>query len=157
MSVKPVAVFLLVASLVPMIGLAQSQGGKVTYVGGTLPVAEKTEGKFFVEAGESARFAHKGGEVRIPYTSIESIEYGQKVGRRVGVAIVVNQLFLFSKKRKHYVTLSYADAAGAKQGAVFEVAKGAAGLVVLGLEVRSGKSVTYESDEAREHLAKEAK
>lgn len=157
MTVKCVATFLLAAVVITTAPLAQSQGGKATYVGGTLAVAEKMEGKLFVGAGTEALFAYKGGEVRIPYASIESIEYGQKVGRRVGVAIMVNPLFLFSKKRKHYVTVSFADAAGAKQGAVFEVAKDAAGLVVLGLEVRSGKSVIYESDEAREHLAKESK
>ncbi len=133
---------------------AADAGGSATYVGGTLDLPEKSKGKLLVDDATMARFTCKRGTVEIPYATIESIEYGQKAGRRVGAAVVVSPLLLFSKKRKHFVTLAYRDAAGVPQGAVFEVSKGAAYVVAKTLESRSGKSIDYESDEARTHLEK---
>ena len=99
-------------------------------------------------------YCPKKGEVLIPYGKITSIEYGQKAGRRVGVALAVSPIALFSKKRKHYVTLAYTDDAGKNQGAVFEVAKGTVRNVVTVLETRSGKQVEYESEEAKKNLGR---
>jgi hypothetical protein len=138
-------------------GSAEGRGGKATYVGGTLSIVEKTEGRLDVSDEREAVFTFKGGSTRLAYERIDSIEYGQKTGRRVGAAVVVSPLFLLSKKRKHYVTVSFQDEQGTRQGAVFEVAKGAAHHLVSTLEARSGKSVEYESDEAKRHLQKEAR
>jgi hypothetical protein len=79
------------------------------------------------------------------------LEYGQKAGRRVGVALAVNPLFLFSKKRKHYLTVGFSDSAGQTQGAVLELGKKRVRAILDILETRSGKQVEYESEEARKH------
>lgn len=153
-----ILVMLMAAVLfLPAMGNAADNGGSATYVGGTLELPEKSEGKLLVDDSAVARFTCKRGQVEIPYASIESIEYGQKAGRRVGAAVVVSPLFLLSKKRKHFVTVSYKDASGASQGAVFEVSKGAVHAVAKALESRSGKPISYESDEARKHLEKAGK
>lgn len=149
-----IALLVVLSVAAPVAAGADGKGGSATYVGGTLELPEKSGGKLLVDDPSVARFTCKRGQIDIPYATIESIEYGQKAGRRVGAAIVVSPLFLLSKKRKHFVTLSYKDAAGVSQGAVFEVSKGAVHAVATTLQARSGKPITYESDEARTHLEK---
>ncbi len=125
---------------------------KAMYVGGTVAaIPEKTEGVFDLTEGSVIFTAKSGTKLAIPYNKIESLEYGQKAGRRVGAAVVVSPLFLFSKKRKHFLTIGFEDEAGKKQGAVFELAKGIVRGTLSTLETKSGKKVEYESDEARKH------
>lgn len=123
------------------------------YVGGTLTdVAEKTEGPF--RAGDAAiQFSWKKrrdeGEVVIPYDAITSLEYGQNAGRRVAVAVLVSPLALFSKKRNHYLTLTFKDAAGVDQAAVFELGKDIVRTTLTVLETRTGLQVEFQDEEAR--------
>jgi hypothetical protein len=128
------------------------------YVGGTLTaISEKTEGKLDLSSDSALVFTAKAGKFTVPYKGLTSIEYGQKAGRRVGVALAVSPVALFSKKRKHYLSIAFSDEQGNKQGAVFEVAKGMIHSVVTNLETRSGKKVEFESEEAKKHFEKEAK
>ena len=60
---------------------------KAEYVGGTASLPAKKPGTLQLSSATEARFVYKGGEIAIPYKNIESIEYGQKAGRRIGVAI----------------------------------------------------------------------
>ena len=145
------ACFVLVMMLCS-VGFAAVRGDEAMYVGGTLSVAEKTEGKLDTSGDRIAKFVWKKGELAIPFEKITSLEYGQKAGRRIGVAVAVNPLFLFSKKRRHYVTIGYADEQGKQQGAVFELAKGTVRNILTVLETRSGKQVEYESGEAKKNL-----
>lgn len=92
----------------------------------------------------------------IPYDQIIDIEYGQKAGRRVGAAIAtaillspIGLFLLFSKKRKHYVTIGYKDEEGKEQVAVFELGKGIIRTTLPILEARSGKKIEYQDEEAR--------
>jgi hypothetical protein len=135
------------------------RGSEVMYVGGTLSnIPEKTEGKLELESDTAARFIFRKSDVSIPYRQITSLEYGQKAGRRVGVALAVaGPLALFSKKRKHYLTIGYSDSNGSKQGIVLELAKGTVHRTVTVLETKSGKTLEFESDDARKHFAKGAK
>jgi hypothetical protein len=144
---------MLFAAVMLCLPLFAVDGDKAEYVGGTLTVPEKTEGKFDTKDAESARFTLANGQsTLIPYKSITSLEYGQKAGRRVGVAVMVSPLALFSKKRKHYLTIGYKDEAGKDQGAVFELGKNVVRPTLVALEARSGKQVEYESDEAKKHV-----
>src|SRR4029079_1818252 len=95
------------------------------YIGGTVTgLKEKAEAVLVTSDETVLRFnAKKDGTVDIPYAQIQSLEYGQKAGRRVGVAIMVSPLALFSKKRNHFLTIGYNDAAGKDQSAVFELGK----------------------------------
>ncbi len=132
---------------------AAVRGSKAKYVGGTITViAEKTDGEFDLSGQDAAVFTVKGGKkITIPYKNVESLEFGQKAGRRVGVALVVNPLFLFSKKRKHFLSIGYNDEQGKRQGVVFELAKGIVRSALSTFETRTGKQVEYESEDARKH------
>ena len=133
--------------------LAAVRGDEAMYVGGTLSgIPEKSEGKLDLSDANSARFTWKKTEVLIPYAKILSLEYGQKAGRRVGAAVAVSPVLLFSKKRKHYVTIGFTDEQGKQQGAVFELSKGTVRSALTTLETRSNKKVEYESEEAKKHL-----
>ena len=125
-------------------------GDQAMYVGGTLTgIAEKTEGKL-VTTSESALGFEAGskGSATIPYAGVTSLEYGQKAGRRVGVAIMVSPLALFSKKRNHFLTIAYKDAGGKEQAAVFELGKDIFRTTLKILEVRTGKEIELQDNEA---------
>ncbi len=133
--------------------LAAVRGDQAMYVGGTITaIREKTEGKLVTSGDTVATFTAKKGSFTIPYQKISSLEYGQKAGRRIGVAVAVNPLFLLSKKRKHYLTVGFVDENGNKQGAVFEIGKGKVRSVTTVLETRSGKKIEFESDDAKKHF-----
>jgi len=125
-------------------------GDKAMYMGGTIPnVKEKAEGKF-VTTSESELIFQAGGNgtATIPYATVTSLEYGQKAGRRVGVAIMISPIALFSKKRKHYLTISYKDAAGKEQAGVFELGKDIVRTTLKIVEVRTGKQIEFQDLEA---------
>lgn len=93
--------------------------------------------------------------VRIPYSSIVDLTYGQKAGRRVGVALGLTTalgpaglLALMSKKRHHFLTVEYAEA-GKSEVAVFEVGKDIVRSTLAVVEVRSGKKIAFQDDQAR--------
>lgn len=118
------------------------------YVGGTANVPEKVEGKPHC-AADTFTFTYKGGKLEVAYSRINAVEYGQKAGRRVGVAVAVSPLALFSKKRRHYLTLNYLDTSNQQQAAVFELGKDTIRTTLATLEARTGKKVEYQDDEAR--------
>ena len=143
---------------------AAVRGKSARYVGGTVAAfKEAVDGTWELSEKAVLFTAEKnGGAVSIPYDKIESLEYGQKVGRRLGAAmttaLIVSPVFLFllfSKKRKHFLSVAYVDEEGKKQGAVFELAKGIVKSSLNTLESKSGKKVEYESDEARKHAEKQ--
>ena len=134
------------------------RGDEVLYVGGTIDtLAEKTTGRLDTSGVAGAVFTAKKTSFTIPYRAISSLEYGQKAGRRVGVALAVNPLFLLSKKRRHFLSIAFVDEKGTKQGAVLELGKGRTHSIITALETKSGKKVEFESTEAGKHYEKEAK
>ncbi|HXG88749.1 MAG TPA: hypothetical protein VNJ02_10465 [Vicinamibacterales bacterium] len=88
-------------------------------------------------------------DITVPYAAITGIEYGQKAGRRVGMAIMISPLALFSKKRNHFMTLTYKDAAGKEQAAVLELGKDIIRTTLTIVQTRSGKEMEYQDEEAR--------
>lgn len=149
---------LLVSVFTPALALAVD-GDKAAYMGGTLTVIkEKSEGVFSTADPTKAVFTvKKAVPVEIPYASIESLEYGQKAGRRVAVAVMVSPLALFSKKRNHYLTVTYKDAAGADQAAVFELGKDVVRTTLTVLELRSKKKIEFQDEEAQKALGGSSK
>jgi len=120
------------------------------YVGGTITtVPEKTEGKPSTATADAFVFESKKGKIVIPYAQVNSLEYGQKAGRRVGLAVAVSPLFLFSKKRKHYLTIGFTDDEQKQQAAVFELGKGVIRPTIAHLEAKTGKKVEYQDEESR--------
>jgi hypothetical protein len=132
---------------------------KAMYVGGTVSaIPQKTEGKLNTDDSKMASFDwKKGAPWQLPYDKVTSLAYGQHAGRRVGATIawgvttfgIMALPMLLSKKRRHYLTLEYVDSTGASQAAIFELGKDAIRTTLKSMEVRTGKKIEYEDDEAR--------
>jgi len=147
--VKRLTLFICVVAIcVPLYAGLNSQ--KAMYMGGTVPeLKAETEGTFSTQDEKEMVFQYKGGKLAIPYDRIDSLEYGQKAGRRVGLAIAVTPLALLSKKRRHYLTVNYRDANDKQQAAVFELGKNIVRVTLSSLEARTGRKMEYQDEEAR--------
>ena len=157
-----VSVVLIVALLTPTAAMAGLGSNKVAYIGGStkdkdFPGAKnEIEGKLNVGDEHLLIFTpdkKKLPEYKIAYEQIIDIEYGQKAGRRVGAAVATSILIapvglflLFSKKRKHYVTIGYADNSGQEQVAVLELGKDLVRTTLPILKARSGKEIIYQDE-----------
>lgn len=123
---------------------------KTMYVGGTVTtIKEGSEGTSSTRDEKAFEFEYKGGKLTIPYDRMNDLEYGQKAGRRLGLAVAINPLFLFSKKRKHFLTIGFQDENDKQQAAVFELGKNVIRTTIASLEARTGKKVDYQDEEAR--------
>jgi hypothetical protein len=122
------------------------EGTKVEYVGGTGSWKPGSDVRLDIADASQLRV---GDKLAVPYTQVNQIEYGQKVGRSVLPAVLISPLFLLNKTRKHFLTVGYLDERGAQQALVFRVPKGGVRAVLAGLEARTGLRVTYLDDEAR--------
>lgn len=146
----------LFVSMFSAVALAGIGGKSAAYVGGTVPgLSDGMEGRLDTMSPETLSFVpnKKGAAiVAIAYSTVTELEYGQKAGRRVGVAVMVSPLALFSKKRNHYLTISFKDAAGKDQAAVFELGKDIVRTTLKIVETRSGKNITFQDDEARKSI-----
>jgi hypothetical protein len=147
---------LVIGVLAAPASLLAVDSNKALYIGGTVSgLRDKAEGRFNTAAEDAVTFTPDKKDqttLAIPYAAITELEYGQKAGRRVAVGILISPWALFSKKRNHYLTVSYNDAAGKEQAAVFELGKDIVRTTVKILETRSGKDVVYQDDEARKSL-----
>jgi hypothetical protein len=123
---------------------------KAMYVGGTVnAIKEGTEGTLSAKDEKVMTFSYNGQTLKVPYDRVNDLEYGQKAGRRLGVAIALTWMALFSKKRRHFLTVGYTDENDKQQAAVFELGKGTVRVTLATLEARTGKKVDYEDEEAR--------
>lgn len=145
---------------------------KAAYVGGTTDqfkgAKKNIEGTLNLEDEKELRFVNKfNGQMNtfvIPYDHIIDMEYGHKTGRRVGAAIAtailispVGLFLLFSKKRKHFVTIGYHDAEGKEQVAVLELGKDLVRTALPTLEARTGKKMTYQEGSGKDKTDPEKK
>jgi hypothetical protein len=148
------------ASLAALLFLASAveAGGvdskKALYVGGTVPgIKERTEGISSTSDENVFVFTYKDGDkegkLTVPYARINDLEYGQKAGRRIGLAIAVSPWLLLSKKRQHFLTIGYHDENDKQQAAVFELGKEIVRVTLASIEARTGKKIDYQDDEAR--------
>ena len=145
MSVILSAVLLLESAAIAGIGSHNTM-----YVGGTVTsIKEGTEGKSSTADEKVFTFTHKRETLVIPYEKVNALEYGQKAGRRVGLAIVVTPLALLSKKRKHFLTISYTDENDKQQAAVFELGKDIVRATLASVQARSGRKIEFQDEEAR--------
>ena len=131
---------------------------KAEYVGGTQEkvIPAKTECTINTENDSELVFVAGtgGGKIEVPYATVGTLEYGQKVSHRIKTAILVTPWSLFSKKRRHYLSLTWKDRDSTEQAAVWEIGKEALRPTVLVLEARSGKKLTFQDEEAQKHFAK---
>jgi predicted DNA-binding WGR domain protein len=145
-----IAAVVVFAFLVQIPTFAGLDSKKAMYVGGTVgSIQEKTEGKSSTADEKFYLFSFKGGELKVPYGRINDLEYGQKAGRRLGLALTISPWLLFSKKRKHFLTVGFQDDNDKQQAAVFELGKDIVRTTLASLEARTGKKIDYQDDEAR--------
>ena len=144
MQVRPAA--LLLMFLAPSLH-AQSHA---EYVGGTAPGIESgNSGSIEMGDPHFLAFYTKKGQVRVSYDRINLLEYGQKVDRRLLMAVVISPMFMLSKKRKHFLTIGYTDEDGSHQALVFQVDKNGIRGMLVSLEARTGLKIEYQDEEAR--------
>lgn len=125
-------------------------GAKATYVGGSIPgLPDSVKGKIDTTHPTICRFDANEMEVNVPWDKINMLEYGQKVGRRIGLAIIVSPLFLMTKSRKHFLTISFLDEKDRQQALVFELHKDRVRSVLVTMEARTGLRVEFQDNEAR--------
>jgi hypothetical protein len=98
----------------------------------------------------------RGKTFAITYSKVLDLEYGQKAGRRVGTAVAttvllgpIGLLSLFSKKRKHYLTIGFKDSSDTDQVAVIELGKDIVRTTLAIVETRSAKKIEYQDEEAK--------
>jgi hypothetical protein len=125
---------------------------KTMYVGGTIAsIKDGSEGTSSTQDEKVFVFNYKGGKLAIPYDRINDLEYGQKAGRRLGLAIFVSPFFLLSHKRKHFLTIGYTDENDKQQAGVFELGKDIVRVTLASMEARTGKKIDYQDEEARKN------
>ncbi len=132
------------------------RGDRAEYVGGTLAELPREAGRLDVTDEHFLRFRTRAAAVQVPYENINLLEYGQRVSRRYARAAALApvlgpsaSLLILSKRRKHYLTIGYADDLGRQQALVFLVGKGQIRAVLASLEARTGRKVEFQDIEAR--------
>lgn len=139
-----------VLAIPALLWLGAETGGRVEYIGGTLPAfTEKAGGRIQATSDERLAFRTKQKTVEVPYRDINLLEYGQKADRRYLAAFLVSPVFLLSKKRDHFLTVGYSDPQGKQQAMVFRVEKADVRALLASLEARTGVKVQYQDNEAR--------
>jgi hypothetical protein len=134
----------------PLLLTAAEPGVRAEFIGGTLAgIAAKTDGRLDLTGEDGMLFCAGKTELTIDYRRVNTLEYGQNVGRRYAAAILISPVLLLSKSRKHYVTIGYTDADGKQQALVVRIEKGDIRAVLASLEARTGRRVEYQDDEAR--------
>lgn len=136
--------------VLPPLLLAGDSGGRAQYIGGTIAgLPSKSEGNISATDGDDFLFRSKQAFIRIPYSKINTLEYGQRVNRRYAEAILISPFLLLAKKRKHFLTIGYTDEEGHQQAMVFELPKGVVRQMLVSLEAKTGRRVEYQDEEAR--------
>src|SRR5579884_456086 len=129
---------------------ARETGGRVEYVGGTIAqIPPGCQGYAQTLDEQSFVFYSRGASWRVPYESINLLEYGQNVNRRLAAAVLISPLFILSKARQHFLTIGYTDEQGKQQALIFRVDKGDIRLILATLEARTGRRVEFQDEEAR--------
>ncbi len=144
----------LLGALLPAVVLitlqAGESGGRAHYVGGTVAeLSGKSDGHIQTTDSDTMLFVTRRGTMRVPYSEINLIEYGQRVSRRYAEAILISPLMMLSKKRTHFLTVGFSDPGGRQQAMIFEVSKGDIRTVLVTLEARTGRKVEFQDEEAR--------
>ncbi|MBC8167328.1 MAG: hypothetical protein H7Y20_15845 [Bryobacteraceae bacterium] len=126
------------------------EGVGARYIGGTVStIPSGAGGKIQTTDELFFEFRSSGRQMNVSYDQINLLEYGQKVNRRIILAVALSPLFLLSKSRNHFLTVGYTDKDGKQQAMVFKIDSGKIRTVLVSLEARTGQKVQYQDDEAR--------
>jgi hypothetical protein len=138
------------AVLFPWNPVSANDGMHAEYIGGTAAALhDKTDGNLLISNDRQLEFRAHTTSVRLDYSKINLLEYGQKVDRRYAMALLVSPMFLLTKSRQHFLTIGYTDEEDRQQAMVFRVGKGEIRTVLASLEARTGLKIQYQDTEAR--------
>jgi hypothetical protein len=119
-------------------------------VGGTVSEVRAGDvGALDVSDERYLAFFGRKRQYRVPYDRVRLLEYGQTVNRRLVMGAVISPMFLLAKSRKHFLSISFLDEEGRGQALVFRVDKQDIRALLLSLEVRTGRKVEFQDEEAR--------
>ena len=129
---------------------ARDAGNRVTFVGGTISgVQSRSSARIELLGADALEFNSRDASLKIPYKDINTLEYGLRVSRRYVEAALISPVFLFSKKRSHYLTIGFVDRDGKQQAMVLQVGKDDIRPLLVSLEARTGLKIEYQDEEAR--------
>jgi hypothetical protein len=129
---------------------ARETGNRVVFVGGTVSgIQARSSARVEVESADALEFDSRGTSFRIPYKDINTLEYGLTVNRRYIEAALISPVFLFSKKKSHFLTIGFVDKDGKQQAMVLQVGKDDIRPLLVSLEARTGLRIEYQDEEAR--------
>ena len=147
---RSIALFLVCLIALDFAAFGGLGSDKTAYIGGTEnQIKDGTEGESSAKDERLFAFTFKSGQLEIPYDQIDDLEYGQKAGRRLALALTISPWLLLSHKRKHFLTVGWKDAQDKQHAAVFELGKSVVRTTIATLEARTGKKVEFQDDEAR--------
>jgi hypothetical protein len=119
-------------------------------VGGTeKQVGEGSEGSPSTGNEKEFVFEYDGGQLIIPYSQVNDLEYGQQAARRVGLAVATAGLSALAKRRRHFLTIGWKDEQDTQHAAVFELGRSIVRSTIVSLETKTGKKIDYQDDAAR--------
>jgi hypothetical protein len=129
---------------------ARETGNRVVFVGGTVSgIQARSSARVELLGEDSLEFDSRGASLRIPYKDINTLEYGLRVNRRYVEAALISPVFLFSKKKSHFLTIGFVDRDGKQQAMVLQVNKDDIRPLLVSLEARTGLRIEYQDEEAR--------
>ncbi len=82
----------------------------------------------------------------LPSNAVTELFYSRVSGRRIGAAMLVSPLLLFTKGRKHYLTLSFNDGADLVGAVEFQLHKSNYRGVLRSLEEVTGQTLKYDQE-----------
>lgn len=139
---------LLIALAVPLsTALAQKDFDKAEYIKAAGPGQKKgetVEGTLrFDGNSKHVEFVAKGGSLPfdIKYDSIKSLLYERAAKPRYGAGLLIAWPLLFTKSKKHFLTIQYTDEAGAGQYAIVRLDKSNFREAIATAEAETGKKV----------------
>lgn len=145
------ALLMLLACGAPTQSLPAASSGARAYLTGTTVPNFPSQCSVIVNmtGDQEMLFVTQKLTLHVPYDKVNTLEYGQHVGRRYLEAVLISPLFLLAKSRKHYVTVGYLDSHNRQQAIVLQVGKGDVRAILAELEAKTGRRVEYTDDEAR--------
>ena len=142
---------LLIALALPAFAVKK---GQAKYIGGTLnTIKEKAEGPIDLSNEKRLTFIPKeSAMLEIPWDRVSQLEYGQNVARRWRSAILLSPIALFSKAKKHFVTITYQDKDKAEQAMVLEFDNDDIRMVLASLKARTLQTIVMQDEEAKKEM-----
>ncbi len=135
---------LLLGALSVLPAAAQSFSGAELYQSAGTKT-EKTKGSVNLDSQAKAlRFVAGKGQVLadVPYGSIQKISYEKSAKPRYAAAVIVSPLFLFSKSKRHWMTVEYTVGAE-KKTALIRLDKSNYEAALKAVESQTGVKVQY--------------